>query len=156
MENLEQILAVLKEKIKLLEDFENATMQMLMCSSEDLEGFVSKRSSIIERVDEADEKIRACLEGAENGEEIIKILNDKFEGEIPLWADDLYTCVKSVKAILARVRESDMQAAARLSLEREKILEQIKQTNGKNSVKAAKFYASSGEKTEKNLSFGNA
>lgn len=156
MENFKEIISFLDEKRKLLEEFENATMQMLMCSSEELETFVKKRSSIIEKVDATDEKIENYLKDCDDAEQLKEILHDKFVGEIPQWAEEIHEELKNIKALLSRIGESDMQASARLLIEKEKILEQIKDANSKNSVKATRFYASSGEKREKNLSFGNA
>ena len=156
MVNLEEILSLLKEKRELLQEFENATIQMIMCDSEELHVFVKKRSDIIEKVDELDKNIEKCLAGCDNEEQLRKILGDKWEDDIPEWADEIYNELKNIKAVLSRIGESDVQASSRLLLEKEKILEHIKDANGKSSAKATKFYASSGKEREKNISFGNA
>lgn len=156
MFNLTQAQQLLQEKQKLLLSFEEATQNMLHCPMEELENLVQERQKLIDSVDKLDEKLCALCRDTPQGQAVLQVLAGQGSPEsIPKEVQELYDDAMRIRTILSRLQESDIQAALRLRVEQERILEQIKATNQGLTAKAARFYAGANPK-ETSTKFGNA
>ena len=145
MFNLIQIQQLLQEKLQLLLCFETETQKMLLCAPERLAEQVSERQKLIDRIDRIDERLKILCEESADGRALFVFLSG--EGECKQLGDGVQALggdIRSIRSILSRLKESDMQAHIRLRVEKEKILEQIKETNQGATAKAARFYSSIG------------
>ena len=150
MFNLVQVQQILQEKRQLLLHFEEITQQILLCPAEQLEEQVTERQKLI------DERLAAfCRDGGEDGAALAALAKNEEIAAPPKGAEVLLHEIADIRTVLSRLKESDIQAALRLRVEQERILEQIKETNQGVTAKAAKFYSSNSAHTGSSR-FGNA
>ena len=144
MFNLMQIQQLLQEKQQLLLHFEEVTQRMLLCSTEELQAQVFERERTMDLVNSLDQRMAVLSEETPERPFLISLLNGCADIEnLPESVKPLYNEALKIRSILSRLQETDIQAAIRLRLEQEKILEKIKMANQGSSAKAAKFYSSS-------------
>lgn len=156
MFDLIQTQQLLQEKQNLLLCFEEVTQNMLHCPTEELESQVQERQQIVHLVDALDEKLCALCKDTPQGQAVLQALKGQCEpDELPEEVLGIYDDAMRVRAILSRLQESDIQAALRLRVEQERILDQIKATNQGLTAKAARFY-SVADQRETPTKFGHA
>lgn len=136
---------LLLEKKALLERFEAATRQMLAAPREQLPALVEERQRLAEAVDRVDGRLAAAC-GQPGAQEALEwLLKGTGASPAPEW-EPARQAAREVRAILSRLREDDLQAALRLRVEQERILEQIKASNQGGAAKAARFSSFAGGK----------
>ena len=156
MFNLVQVQQILQEKRQLLLHFEEITQQILLCPAEQLEEQVTERQKLIDLIDKLDERLAAfCRDGGEDGAALAALAKNEEIAAPPKGAEVLLHEIADIRTVLSRLKESDIQAALRLRVEQERIIEQIKETNQGVTAKAAKFYSSNSAHTGSSR-FGNA
>lgn len=157
MYNLIQFQQILQEKQQLLQLFEEETQEMLTCPSELLEEQVRERQKLISLIENLDQKLDTLIRHSQDAESIRKAVSGRCSCEsLPEDMEPICSAAIQVRAILSRIRESDLQAALRLRLEQERILERIKSANQGVGAKAARFYSTADSSKSARSRLGNA
>ena len=157
MDILLQVQQLLSEKNALLRRFEEITQDMLSCLAQELEGQVNARQQLIERLEQLDEQIAALCSQLPDPQLALAICSGQCNAEeLPEAWQPVYLQALQNRSVLSRLIESDLQAALRLRLEQEEILEQIRKNNQGVHAKAARFYAASGLGQNRQSRLGNA
>lgn len=142
MDILHAVQELLYKKQSEMLAFEEVTQNMLTCTREKLIESMQEREEIIKRVDQIDAEIKKYCEQSTDKEHLEKIVNNSADqAALSEEEKNLYRAAQQVQAVFSRLEESDLQAAMRLRLEQELILEQIKSTNQGNSAKASRFFS---------------
>lgn len=140
---LSKVLELMEEKWLLLRRIEDATQEMLTCSSGQLEPLMAERERLVGRMQRADEEIEAVCRGQEDGEAVLAAASGAgdagAEAGGPL--GEVYQAAQRLRAVLSRLREGETQAVLRLKQEQLEILEKIKTANQGGVAKAARFYS---------------
>lgn len=155
MEQLIDLKESLQQKYQLLCRFEEATQEMLVCPPEKLEELVARRQELLRQIDALSRE----LDGRFQGDASYQALTDALQGSLdasllPGELQEAYEAGMQGRAVLSRLRESDMQATLRIKTEQEIILKQIKAVNQGHGAKAARFF--SGAEGGASSKLGNA
>lgn len=143
MGKLDRVGGILTEELEVLIAFEAATQRMLTCDTERLEEEMRQRERLIQRLQRLDgELAELCGEAGEEGEAVFAAARGQGEPDtMPGELLEIYNQALALRAVLARLPESEMQALMRLRLEQEKVLMKIKAANQGGTAKAARFFS---------------
>lgn len=141
MDILHAVQELLLKKQQEILSFEEVTQNMLSCVSEKLTECMQQREDIIQCIDKIDAEIEQYCSQYADRERFLKIIHGSAdETDLSSQEAELLCIAKGIRAVFSRLEESDLQAALRLRLEEEQILEQIKSTNQGSTAKAARFF----------------
>lgn len=155
MNQLIYLQETLQKKYQLLCRFEEATQEMLSCPAEELEELVARRQELLDQIDGLSRELDSRFQGDETYQVLTDVLQGRLEAScLPEELQEAYEAGMRIRAVLSRLRESDMQATLRIRTEQEIILKQIKAVNQGHSAKAARFFSGPGGGSSSRL--GNA
>lgn len=139
--DLAGVLALMEEKSRLLRSIEDVTQEMISCSFEQLEARMIQRNKLVEQLKKADEEMKELCDGPEGGAAldaaVCKGEPDRYSGKL----SEIYRAGQGHRAILRRLKESEMQAVLRMKQEQLDILEKIKTTGQSGAAKASRFFS---------------
>lgn len=139
--DLASVLEVMEQKRQLLRSIEDVTQEMIGCSYERLETLMIQRSKLVEQLKKTDEEMRELCDGpdgqAVQDAAVCRGEAEAFTGKLA----EVYRAGQGHRAILRRLRESEMQAVLRMKQEQLDILEKIKTTGQSGAAKASRFFS---------------
>ena len=136
----EDVIACLREKIKLLSEVEKITDSMAVVPQEELLACTEKRGKLVDEIKLLDDKLREFA-GMDN--EIRSVLNNVCEkDDLTEELSKVYVEVLSVNAVLNRINSNDDVIKNRIEYEREKILNKIQSFNQGGEAATQRYYKS--------------
>lgn len=140
--DLAAIAGIMEEKRRLLCSIEDVTQEMITCESIKLEELMTQREKLVTALQKADKEMKELCGDQEDGPAVMRA--SVCEGEAdrlsgPMQA--IYQAGQQHRAILSRLKESELQAVLRLKQEQLEILEKIKSANQGSAAKAARFFS---------------
>ena len=156
--DLNGIIGLMKQKKEELEQFQELTQAMLLCTREELETQVRQREKSIRQIEKLDQQLQQIREDLAPEDPVRQAMAGTLEGNgHPEPVEEIFTLSRQIRALLGRIREDDIQASLRLRVEQEKILSQIRTANQGGKAKAARFYsAAAAARSRGGSRFGNA
>lgn len=137
-----KIMEIMEQKRRLLRSVEDATQEMITCHSDKLEELMIRREKLVSQLKKADEELEELCADQEDGPAVLEAALCKGEPErLTGTAAEVYQAAGQHRAILSRLRESEMQVILRLKQEQLEILEKIKTANQGSAAKAARFFS---------------
>lgn len=140
--DLAGVLEVMERKRQLLRSIEDVTQEMISCSFEQLEARMIRRSKLVEELKKTDEEIRELCGGEQDGQAVLDAAAcngeaERYSGKL----SEVYRAGQGHRAILRRLKESEMQAILRMKQEQLDILEKIKTAGQSGAAKASRFFS---------------
>lgn len=140
--DLAGVLELMEQKRQLLRSIEDVTQEMIGCAFEQLETLMIRRNKLVEQLKNADEGIKELCDGQPDSQAVLdaavcKGEAERFTGKLA----EVYQAAQQHRAILRRLRESEMQAVLRMKQEQLEILEKIKATSKSGTAKASRFFS---------------
>ncbi len=130
-------------KRDLLLEYEKQTQCILVCDVDDIETHVSRRQALIEKIDGIDACVEeTCCKNEPDLALLYRAVQNKCAmEELPQNMVCVFRAGQEVFAVANRIRETEIQAMQRLELEKERLLERIKEVNRSTTAKAAKYFS---------------
>jgi hypothetical protein len=153
MSLVEDVIACLQEKVKLLSEVEKITELMAVVPQEEILTCTEKRGKLVDEIKLIDDKLR---EFAGMNNEIRSVLNNFcVKSDLTEELSKVYVEVLSVNAVLNRINSNDDVIKNRIEYEREKILNKIQAFNQGGEAATQRYYKSlhgTGDLTAVNIS----
>lgn len=140
--DLGKILEAMEQKRQLLRSVEEVTQEMITCESVKLEELMTRRGQLVEALEKTDREMKELCRDQEDGPAVLDAAickgdADRYAGAMAA----IYRSAQGQRAILSRLRDSELQAILRLKQEQLEILDKIKSTNQGGAAKAARFFS---------------
>lgn len=155
MKNFEEILRIMELKRQLLRGIEDATAEMLACGEEKLPDQVRERQRFIDELMRQDAAMQELCAAHEKGEAVLAAARgdtDHLDEDL----EEVFAAGQQQRAVMSRLRETEIQAMRRLEIEKERLLDKIKSTNQGTVAKAARFYSTGSTGQTGNSRLGRA
>lgn len=154
MKGLNQLLTLLEKKRAYFLTYEKETEGLLFGDVQDMEKCMEERQRLIKEIDSCDREIKELCGEDKALCQAVKASCKR--GELPEKYQEVYDRAMAVRAVWARLADSELQAEIRMKQEQLDALEQIKSANRGQGAQAARYYQSMGGKRTNDSPFGNA
>ncbi len=140
MNEIDKICELLCEKLRLFLEFEECTAGMVSCNSEKLDAGLQKRNRLIFDINNIDRQIEIEADKSNRGDIIMRAVKMKDDqSEYPEDIRYIYNGAASVRSVMTRLADIEVQVGIRLRVEQKNILNQIRSANKGVSAQASKF-----------------
>ncbi|WP_312643759.1 hypothetical protein [Hydrogenoanaerobacterium sp.] len=137
MNDIKHIMDLLGQKKELFTEYERITNDMLTCSVEELEAFMSRRGELIKEIDAVVRQITEVCEQDDTGLYGQAVKNKCSRSELPEYLVCIFDFAQTIFAVMNRVANIEPQIMERLLQCRDELEQKIKSTN--NAPKIAKY-----------------